>query len=91
MFSIKIRRVHQSRERRGPRSRAEPSRRCRASASVAAVACAPAEGRWLRLARPGRSRANVIETLDDIDLKPKYELEYLTSVVPPSSVKVIAI
>ena len=53
-------------ERRGPQSRADGAG---PSASVAAVACAPAEGRRLRLARPGSSRANVVETLDVTDLK----------------------
>ena len=49
-------------ERRGSRSRADGAG---PSASVSAVACAPAEGCCLRLARPGRSRGNV-DTLDVI-------------------------
>ena len=59
------------------------------SASVAAVACAPAEGRCLRLVRPGSSRANVVETMDATDLKPKYESECLSLAESASSVKVI--
>ena len=61
-------------ERLGPRSRADGAG---PSASVAAVACAPAEGRCLRLARPGRWRANVVETLATSDLSPKFQLEYI--------------
>ena len=57
-------------ERRGPRSRVDGAG---PSASVAGVACVSAEGRCLRLARPGRRGANVVDALNVTDLKPKLE------------------
>ena len=60
------------------------------SASIAAVACAPMEARCLRLAKPGRWWANVVETLDVTGLTPIVEFEYTWLAVLASFMKIIA-